>query len=200
MKQKPRFLLATNNRAKFQELSALLSSEDWELVSPTQQEISLEVPETGQTLEENAVIKAAAYARASGLVTVADDSGLEVEALGGGPGLFSARYAGEGASDSDRISLLLSELSGTPWERRKARFRCILAVATPNGQVELCQGECQGIITSEPRGEGGFGYDPVFFLPELGKTMAELSPEEKNRISHRGRAARKALELLRHFI
>jgi len=192
-------LLATHNSAKLRELRSLFCAGEWELVSLEQQGIELEVPEEGQTLEENAAAKAIAYAKVSGLISLADDSGLEVEALGGGPGPLSARYAGEGASDMDKISRLLSELAGIPWEKRKARFRCVIAVASPSGRLELCQGECQGVITFEPRGKGGFGYDPVFFLPELGRTMAELSLEEKNQVSHRGKAARKALEVLRHF-
>jgi len=192
-------LLATHNSAKLRELRSLFCAGEWELVSLEQQGIELEVPEEGQTLEENAAAKAIAYAKVSGLISLADDSGLEVEALGGGPGPLSARYAGEGASDMDKISRLLSQLTGIPWEKRKARFRCVIAVASPSGRLELCQGECQGVITFEPRGKGGFGYDPVFFLPELGRTMAELSLEEKNQVSHRGKAARKALEVLRHF-
>ena len=192
-------MLATHNSAKLRELRSLFCAGEWELVSLEQQGIELEVPEEGQTLEENAAAKAIAYAKVSGLISLADDSGLEVEALGGGPGPLSARYAGEGASDMDKISRLLSELAGIPWEKRKARFRCVIAVASPSGRLELCQGECQGVITFEPRGKGGFGYDPVFFLPELGRTMAELSLEEKNQVSHRGKAARKALEVLRHF-
>lgn len=197
--QRPRLLLATHNSAKLRELRSLLSTGEWELVSLEQQGIELEVLEEGQTLEENAAAKAIAYARVSGLISLADDSGLEVEALGGGPGPLSARYAGEGASDMDKITRLLSQLSGIPWEKRKARFRCVIAVASPDGRLELCQGECQGVITFEPQGKGGFGYDPIFFLPELGQTMAELSLEEKNRVSHRGKAARKALEVLRRF-
>jgi len=193
-------LLATHNSAKLRELRSLFCAGEWELVSLEQQGIELEVPEEGQTLEENAAAKAIAYAKVSGLISLADDSGLEVEALGGGPGPLSARYAGEGASDMDKISRLLSELAGIPWEKRKARFRCVIAVASPSGRLELCQGECQGVITFEPRGKGGFGYDPVFFLPKLGRTMAELSLEEKNWVSHRGKAARKALEVLRRIL
>ena len=197
--EKPKLLLATHNPAKVRELSSLLSAEEWELVTLEQQDLRLEVPEVGQTLEENAAAKARAYAQASGLVALADDSGLEVEALGGRPGPLSARYAGEGARDQEKINLLLSQLSRVPWERRRARFRCVIAVASPSGRLELCHGECQGVISFEPRGEGGFGYDPVFFLPELGRTMDELSLEEKNQVSHRGKAVRRALEVLRHF-
>ena len=121
---------------------------------------------------------------------------MEVDALGGEPGPLSARYAGEGASDRERVDYLLSRLKDVPWSKRSARFRCEIAVATPEGHVELCSGECYGLITFGPRGEYGFGYDPVFYLPELDKTMAELPMEIKNRVSHRGWAARKAYQVL----
>lgn len=132
----------------------------------------------------------------SQLLALADDSGLEVDALGGEPGRLSARYAGEGASDRDRVNYLLSRLKGVPWLERSARFRCVIAIATPDGELEFCSGECQGIITLEPRGKHGFGYDPVFYLPQLDKTMAELPLEIKNQVSHRGQAARKAFQVL----
>ena len=127
---------------------------------------------------------------------MADDSGLEVHILGGAPGRLSARWAGEDASDEDRVAYLLSKLKDVPIEERSAQFRCVIAIATPEGEVELCSGECQGLIALEPKGSEGFGYDPVFYLPELGKTMAELPLEVKNRYSHRGKAARKARRLL----
>jgi len=191
-----KLLLATNNQGKIRELGSLIASDAWELTTPAQEGIDIEVKETGKTFEENATIKAAAYAKASNLIAIADDSGLEVEALSGEPGVLSARYAGEGASDRERLVYLLTKLSGVPWGERKARFRCIIAIAFPDGRVELCQGECPGVIAFEPRGENGFGYDPIFHLPEFAKTMAELNFEEKNRISHRGKAVRKALEIL----
>ena len=133
-------------------------------------------------------------------MALADDSGLEVDALGGKPGVLSARYAGKNASDADRINHLLSQLEEVPREERQARFRCVIAIAMPDGQIQLFSGECQGIITFEPRGEGGFGYDPIFYLPQLGKTMAELPLEVKNRVSHRGKAAAKARSLLLNLI
>jgi len=157
------------------------------------------VNEVGESLEENARLKATASAARGQLLALADDSGLEVDALGGEPGRLSARYAGEKASDRDRIGYLLAKLEGVPWERRSARFRCVIAIATPGGKVGFCSGECLGIITFEPRGEGGFGYDPVFYLPELGKTMAELTPEIKNQVSHRGQAARKVPQVLKRL-
>jgi XTP/dITP diphosphohydrolase len=193
----PKLLLATNNKGKAREYKNLLSGVPFELVTPAEVGISTEVAEVGKSFEENARLKATTLARESGLLALADDSGLEVDALGGEPGTLSARYAGEGASDEDRANYLLTKLEGVPQEKRTARFRCVIAIATPEGDVELCSGECDGFIALEPRGEGGFGYDPVFYLPELGKTMAELPLETKNKISHRGRAAQKASQLLK---
>jgi XTP/dITP diphosphohydrolase len=190
-------LLATNNKGKLREYRHMLKDLPFALVSLAELGIKTGVDEVGGSLEENARIKATTLARESRLLTLADDSGLEVDALGGEPGPLSARYAGEGASDRDRVNYLLSRLKGVPEEKRSARFRCVIAIAQPDGKVELCQGECLGFITLEPRGEEGFGYDPIFYLPGLGKTMAELTLEEKNRVSHRGRAAREAIKLLR---
>ena len=188
-------LLATNNPGKASEYGTLLQGLPYKLVTLAERGLG-SIDEVGESLEENARLKAVAGAEQSHLLTLADDSGLEVDALGGEPGPLSARYAGEGASDSDRGSYLLSKLKDVPWSERSARFRCVIALATPGGWVELCSGECNGIIALEPRGEHGFGYDPVFFLPELGKTMAELPLDIKNQVSHRGQAARKAYQLL----
>jgi XTP/dITP diphosphohydrolase len=170
------------------------------LTYPAQEGIDIEVEETGSTFAENARLKATAYARASGLLTLADDSGLEVDALSGEPGTRSARYAGQGASDEDRYRLLLSKLEGVSWEGRTARFRCVIAVARPQGEVRIAEGTCEGVIAFEPKGEHGFGYDPVFYTPEHGQTMAELEPEVKNRISHRARAARGARRILQELL
>jgi XTP/dITP diphosphohydrolase len=161
--------------------------------------VNIEVSEAGDTLEENARIKATAYAIQSQFLVVADDSGLEVEALGGEPGPLSARYAGKDATDKEKIALLLSRLQGVPWEKRTACFRCVIAIASGSRILGLCEGECRGIITFAPRGTQGFGYDPIFYLPELDKTMAELSLEEKNQVSHRGKAAQKALRVLKYL-
>ena len=191
-----KLLLATNNDAKVREYRRLLQALPLELVTLAEQGITTVVGEVGESLEENARLKAVALAAEGHLVALADDSGLEVDVLGGEPGRLSARYAGEGASDKDRIDYLLARLKGVPWGKRTAQFQCVIAIATPDGRVEFCSGECQGIITLEPRGEEGFGYDPVFYLPELDKTMAELSLETKNRVSHRGRAARKVPPVL----
>jgi XTP/dITP diphosphohydrolase len=187
-----KLLIATNNPGKVKEYQALLAGLPLELTYPAQEGLDMEVAETGGSFAENASLKATAYAKASGLLTLADDSGLEVDALGGEPGIRSARYAGRGASDEERYRLLLEKLRGVPWEKRTARFRCVIAVATPEGQIHTAEGACEGIIAFEPKGEHGFGYDPVFYFQEYGKTMAELPLEIKNRISHRAKAAQKA--------
>jgi len=187
-----KLLIATNNSGKRRELLVLLVGLDLELVTPADLGLALEVEETGATYAENAALKAAAFARASGLPALADDSGLEVDALDGRPGLHSARFAPwHGATDVDRRRLLLERLQAfsRPWT---ARFRCVTALALPgaddSGDVRLAEGVCPGEIIPEERGADGFGYDPVFLLAELGRTMAELTMEEKNRLSHRARA------------
>lgn len=192
-----KLLLATNNPGKAREIVSLLRELPLELVLPRELGITSDIDEVGGSLEENAALKATALASQSGLLALADDSGLEVEVLGGEPGPLSARYAGEGASDKDRVKYLLAKLKGVPWEKRTARFRCVIAIATPEGKVELCSGECHGFIAFEPRGEEGFGYDPVFYFPGLDKTMAELPLDIKNKVSHRGEAVREAVNLLR---
>ncbi len=191
-----KLLVATNNSAKVREYSMLLQGIPFQLVTLAEEGIDRKVGETGATLEQNASLKASVYAEISNLVTLADDSGLEVRVLGGEPGHLSARYAGEGVSDRERNTYLLSKLDGVPREKREACFRCVIAIATPGGKVELCRGECEGFIAFEPKGKEGFGYDPIFYLPELGKTMAELTLEQKNEVSHRGKAARKACQVL----
>jgi XTP/dITP diphosphohydrolase len=193
----PELLLATNNSGKLREYAALLSGCGFDLVTPVEKKLDIEVAETGKTFAENAALKAKTLATASGLLTLADDSGLEVDALGGAPGVYSARYAGDKASDAERIALLLKNLEGVPLERRTARFRCVIAIADPAGSLRLAEGTVEGFIVFAPRGSHGFGYDPVFLLPELGKTMAELKPEEKNHLSHRARAAAAACDLLK---
>ena len=192
----PRLLLATTNKGKAAEYRDLFKGLDFELVTLDQAGISREADESYNTFEENARHKAAFYAELGGLLTLADDSGLEVDALNGEPGVRSSRYAGDNATDADRVSYLLDKLKDIPQQKRRARFRCVIAVARPGGPVETVEGVCDGYIALEPRGSNGFGYDPVFYLPEYGRTIAELSPETKNRISHRGRAAVKARRLL----
>ena len=195
-----KLLVATNNRGKVREYAELLDGLAVRLTFPAREGLSLEVEETGETFAENAILKARAYAEASGLLTLADDSGLEVDALDGAPGVRSARYSGPGASDEDRYRLLLRRLAGVPAEGRTARFRCVVALATPEGEVQTAEGRCEGVIGFEPRGTHGFGYDPVFYMPDRGQTMAELLPEVKNRISHRARAARAAMPILRRLL
>jgi XTP/dITP diphosphohydrolase len=195
----PKLLIATTNQGKVVEYRYLFRGLPFELVTPADEGINAKVGEGHNSMAENARQKAVFYARSSGLITVADDSGLEADALGGEPGIHSARYAGKGASDRDRIVYLLSKLKKIPWEERTARFRCVIAVATPDGMLETCEGECQGLIAFEAKGENGFGYDPIFYLPEFDKTMAELPLEIKNQISHRARAAQKACWVLERF-
>jgi len=192
----PRLLLATTNKGKAAEYRDLLKGFDFEIVTLDQAGISREADENCNTFEENARHKAAFYAELGGLLTLADDSGLEVDALGGEPGVRSSRYAGDNATDADRVDFLLNKLKDIPQKKRQARFRCVIAVARPGGPVETVEGICNGYIAMEPRGSNGFGYDPIFYMPEYGRTIAELPPEIKNRISHRGRAAARACRLL----
>ena len=195
-----KLLVATRNAGKMNEYRELLQGLPVELTWPEAEGITLEPEEAGATFAENAILKARAYAAASGLLTWADDSGLEVDALGGEPGVRSSRYAGPGASDADRYRLLLRKMAGVPWERRTARFRCVIAIADPAGALHTAEGTCEGIIAFAPRGANGFGYDPVFYLPDRDCTMAELSPAEKNQISHRARAARAARRILEEML
>ena len=195
-----KLLLATTNQGKVREYRHLLKGLPFTLVTPADEGIDTVVEEKQETFAENARLKAVAYSGLSSLVTLADDSGLEVDALSGEPGVISARFAGEKAGDKDNVELLLARLKEVPWEKRTARFKCVIAIAAPGGRTELCHGECQGLIAFEPRGENGFGYDPVFYLPEFGKTIAELPMEIKNRVSHRGKAAREAYQILEQLV
>jgi len=182
-----KLLLGTRNRGKQDELLALLSNLNLEILTPQQMGISIEIEETGTTYAENAGLKAVAYASHLGLWSLSDDSGLEVETLGGAPGLRSARLGGEGNSDTDRRRLLIEMLAdhSRPW---KACFRATVSLAGPSGDIEFAEGQCAGEIIPDERGTGGFGYDRIFLIHELGKTMAELGMDEKNQISHRARA------------
>ena len=182
-------LLATRNPGKLEEYVDLFSNLplDWSTLDDIG--ISEEVEENGTTFEENAVLKARTYARLSGCLTIADDSGLEVDALDGMPGVRTARFGGPSLSPKERYEYLLSKLEGIPDEQRDARFCCVIAIAKPGQLVGTAHGICSGIITDRPQGSFGFGYDPVFFLPNLGRTMAQLTSKEKHKISHRGQAA-----------
>ncbi len=200
MSQNLKLLIASGNRGKLREFRAILADMQVELLMPADLGIDLDVVEDGSTYAENAALKARAYCELSGVITLADDSGLEGDALGGQPGLYSARYSPKpGASDADRRAYLLENLAGKerPW---LAHFHCTIAIATPAGEVFFSDGDCPGEIITEERGGGGFGYDPIFLLPENGLTMAELGEEEKNRISHRGRAILAALPILRQLM
>ena len=189
LSQFPTLLLGTYNTGKLREIQTILVDLPWRIRSLREFEHIGVATENGDTYSANAIAKAQFYARATGLCALADDSGFEVEALGGAPGVFSARYAGAGASDADRRKLLLSELADVPSEERKARFVCVVAIAAPNGAVlNASEGVCNGTIAFEPRGEGGFGYDPLFVPDGFEQTFAELADSIKNRISHRARA------------
>jgi len=190
-------LIATHNTNKFKELKSLLQFTGFSLVSLKELGITEEVEEVGTTFEQNASLKAEGYLRLSGMPTLADDSGLEVEALNGEPGVYSARYGGSKApSDQDRVQLLLRNLEQSGDKNRKAQFRCVIALAFPEDTIELYNGMCKGEIAELPRGENGFGYDPIFFIPQLNKTLAELTGEQKNAISHRSVAIHEAASAL----
>jgi XTP/dITP diphosphohydrolase len=197
----PKLLLATGNKGKVEEYRELLKGIPYDLVMPRDLGIGTIIEENGDTLEENARLKAVGLCRESKTVTLADDSGLFVDALNGEPGTHSARYAGKNASDRDRVNLLLSRLVDIPWDKRIARFKCVIAIAIPpDCRVKYAYGECEGIIDLNPKGNEGFGYDPIFYFEEFGKTMAELPMEVKNRVSHRGKAAAAAREILLNLV
>jgi XTP/dITP diphosphohydrolase len=192
----PKLLLASNNLGKIREMHAILQEIDWEILTPADMGIQMEIQEVGSTYAENASLKALSLARRSGILSLGDDSGLEVEALSGAPGLHSRRFLPDPqATDTDRRIYLLEKLAEfpRPW---LAHFHCTLALAAPEGVVQLSTGDCWGEIIPQERGDSGFGYDPIFFLPEMGKTMAELTLEEKNQVSHRARALRAAIPAL----
>ncbi|MDE6454671.1 MAG: RdgB/HAM1 family non-canonical purine NTP pyrophosphatase [Dysosmobacter sp.] len=181
-----KFVLATHNPGKLAEMKAILSGLGVEVLSPAEAGVEVDVEETGTTCAENAMLKAKAVSAAAGLPAIADDSGLCVDALNGGPGVYSARYGGEGLDDRKRCLLLLRNLRGQT--TRAAHFTCAVACAFPNGDTLEAEGRCDGAIAFAPLGDGGFGYDPVFLIPEKGKTFGQIGPEEKSKISHRGKA------------
>ena len=195
-----KLLIATYNAGKVQEYRELFADLPVSLTFPIEEGLDIDIDETGSSFEENAVLKAKFFARVCGLNTLADDSGLEVMALNGAPGIFSARYAGPDATDADRYQKLLNALKDVPWERRQARFRCVIAIATPSDTVQTTSGDVNGRISFEPHGDNGFGYDPVFYLGQYKQTIAELPEQVKNQISHRAVAAAKAVPILKHLL
>ncbi|MCX6640121.1 MAG: XTP/dITP diphosphatase [bacterium] len=191
-----KILLASRNKDKAKEIREKVQDLDIEILTPCDFPDLPEVDEDGETLEENAAKKGLELHRITHLPTLADDTGLEVDALGGAPGIYSARYAGPQATYQDNVDRLIMEMAGVPLGKRQARFRCVIAFVQ-DGDVNLFQGRIDGLISQTPSGNNGFGYDPVFFIPEKGKTLAELSLEEKNEISHRGRALAAWVEFLK---
>lgn len=192
-------LLATSNHYKLEEFRAIFADLPWRMLSLSDIQLTMNVEETGNTFAENAELKGRAYAQVTHLLTLADDSGLEIDALGGAPGVHSARFLGSETSYEERFRVILERMQGLPLDQRNARFRCVIALVEPSGYTGMVEGVVEGVIASNPRGTNGFGYDPIFFLPELGKTFAELEPECKNRISHRARAAQLARKLLENW-
>ena len=192
------FVLATHNPGKLAEMKRILSGLGVEVISPAEAGVEVDVEETGTTFAENAMLKARAVCAAAGLPAIADDSGLCVDALNGGPGVYSARYGGEELDDRGRYMLLLECMRGQT--TRAAHFSCAVACAFPNGDTLAAEGRCDGAIAFAPMGEGGFGYDPVFLVPEKGKTFGQLSPEEKSAISHRGKALAAFVEKLGTYL
>ena len=188
-----RLLIATTNSGKVREYKSLLAGLDLDLVGLKDVGINVEVEENGSTYIENAELKARAYVAMRGLLTLADDSGLEVDALNGRPGIHSARYAPDSTT---RIQKMLAEMSNVPDDQRTARFQCAIVLAWPDGRTQAVTGTCEGLIAHEPRGANGFGFDPIFHLPDYSATMAELSEDFKNTISHRAHAAQKARAIL----
>jgi XTP/dITP diphosphohydrolase len=193
-------LVATHNQGKVREFAEMLSDLDLEWLSLDDIGLEKDVDETGQTFKENAILKAETYASETGYFTLADDSGLEVDALNGEPGIYTARYGGAGLDHEGRYRLLLKNMEGVKGDDRSARFRCVIGLATPDGLVGTAEGVCEGMIAEAPAGDGGFGYDPVFFLPDRGLTMAQVPSSVKHQISHRGRALKAIESLLREKV
>jgi XTP/dITP diphosphohydrolase len=196
-----RLLLATANQHKIEEFRAILANVPCKLVSPQDLGIDVRIQETGSTFVENAVLKAIAYAEASGLPVLADDSGLEIDALNGEPGIYSSRWAGEDVSYPERFRILFERLTGLPEASRTARYRCAIAIARPApcGLYNVAEGILEGRIALTPAGDQGFGYDPIFLVPDLNRTVAQITADEKHRISHRGRAAAAAAAMMSHW-
>lgn len=196
---KKKLLIATKNEHKIKELHEIIDSPEIELMTCNDFPDYPDIEETGNTFEENALIKARSMAELTGMITAADDSGLEIDFLGGLPGVISARFAGPGAGFSERNKKVLGLLENVPYEKRTARFVCVAALAWPSGKYELFKGVCEGMINFVPSGENGFGYDPIFFIPSMNCTMAELSSDVKNSISHRGLAFEKLIKFFNDY-
>ena len=192
-----KLVFATGNQGKMKEIREILADMALEILSMKEAGVNLDIQEDGTTFEENAVIKAKAVQEATGELTLADDSGLEIDYLNGEPGVYSARYLGEDTSYRIKNANLIQRLEGVPMEQRTARFVCVIAAAFPDGWVETARATIEGVIGYEERGENGFGYDPIFYVPEFHCSTAELSPEQKNAVSHRGKALRQMKEILR---
>lgn len=192
-------LVATTNRHKLEEFRAMFAGLPYQLLSLDDLQLDFDVEETGTTFQENAELKALAYARAAGVLSLADDSGLEIDALGGAPGVYSARFAGVDTPYAERFRILFERLQDVPVAQRTARFTSVITIAEPSGYHQSVDGSIEGVIADAPRGHNGFGYDPIFLVPDLGMTTAEILPEQKNKISHRGRAAAKARALLENW-
>ena len=193
-------LVATHNKGKVAELADMMHDLQVNWLGLAEAGVTMDVAETGQTFLANAALKATTYAAATNLLTLADDSGLEVDALGGEPGVYTARFGGAGLTPKQRYELLLAQMVDVPWEQRTARFRCVIALADEQGVIGTAEGTCEGMIAWEAAGEGGFGYDPVFYLPDRGVTMAQLTAAQKHQISHRGRAVAAIAPLLRQTL
>lgn len=197
--EKMRLIAATGNRGKLEEIAQILSRFPFDIVSMAEAGVTGGIEETGGTFEENALIKARQVWSITEGIVLADDSGLEVDCLGGAPGVYSARYAGVGASDEDKNRKLLEALEGVPINERAARFVCAAAVILPDGRELVARGTCEGLIALKPEGSNGFGYDPLFYVPAFGMTIAQMDDETKNSISHRGYALRKLADMLKHY-
>jgi len=195
-KESNKLLVATRNRGKLAEYEAMLAAHGFQLLTLDDVDIDLDIDETGETFEENALLKAKGYSELSRLLTLADDSGLEVDALGGAPGVHSARYGGEGLNDTDRYYRVLREMTDVPPDERTARFRCVIALCTPQGETFTAHGTLEGSIAFEPAGNFGFGYDPIFYVMGLRSTLGQVDPERKNRISHRANALKSMMPSL----
>ena len=194
-------LVATHNQGKLVEFAEMFDDLDIEWLSLDDLAVTTDVEETGTTFRENAILKAASYAKETGLLTLADDSGLQVDALNGAPGVYTARYGGKGLSHEERYHYLLQTIKDVPWEKRTARFRAVIVISTPDGEILAEEdGVCEGMIALEPAGNGGFGYDPVFYLPGREQTMAQVGTAVKHQISHRGQAVKKIAPRLRKIL